>query len=88
MSHSNIAGTISDAAHDVMSSAKSTIADTASRVQDKATDLKKSTAKYVRDNNAREMFSDVQGLVKANPGKALVVAVVLGFFAGRMFKND
>ena len=88
MSQSTLVDSISDAAHDVLSSAKSSVADAASRVQHKATDMKKSSARYVRNNDASEMFSDMVGLVKAHPGKTLVAAVVLGFVAGQMFKRD
>ena len=88
MSASTIADSISDAAHDVMSSAGSVVSDAASRVHDKAADLKKSTARYIRKNDVSEMVSDAVGLVKAHPGKSLVVALVIGFVAGQMFKKE
>ena len=64
------------------------VADAASRVHDKAADLKKSTARYIRKNDVSEMVSDAVGLVKAHPGKSLVVALVIGFVAGQMFKKE
>lgn len=47
-----------------------------------------SSAKYVRKHDSRDMVHDIESLVKAHPGKALLGAVVLGFFAGRAFSRD
>jgi hypothetical protein len=47
-----------------------------------------SGAKYVRNNGGREMVGDIESLIKAHPGKALLGAIVLGFFAGRAFRRD
>lgn len=88
MSQTTLVDTLADAANDAMSSARSAVTDTASLVQGKAARLTKRTTKYVKNVDAREMVSDAVGLVKTNPGKALVVALVLGFVAGQMFKRD
>ena len=53
-----------------------------------AADSMHSTAKYVRKNDAREMVGDVETLIRRHPGKALLGAVILGFFAGRAFRRD
>jgi ElaB/YqjD/DUF883 family membrane-anchored ribosome-binding protein len=44
-----------------------------------------STATYVRDNDYTRMMSDVKTVVKNNPGRSLLVGVVIGFLTGRMF---
>jgi ElaB/YqjD/DUF883 family membrane-anchored ribosome-binding protein len=46
------------------------------------------TAKYVRKHDSRDMVHDIESLVRAHPGKALLGAVILGFFAGRAFSRD
>jgi len=46
------------------------------------------SAKYVRKHDSQDMVHDIESLVKAHPGKALLGAVVLGFFAGRAFSRD
>ena len=46
------------------------------------------SATYLRDNGPREMVSDIESLIKAHPGKSLIVAAVLGFLAGRAFRRD
>lgn len=46
------------------------------------------SAKYVRKHDSRDMVNDIESLIKAHPGKALLTAVVLGFFAGRAFSRD
>ena len=52
---------------------------------DRVTDLAHSTAdslgasaKYVRKHDSSAMVHDVESLIKAHPGKALLTAVVLG----------
>ncbi|MHB8837818.1 MAG: hypothetical protein ACYC7F_02570 [Gemmatimonadaceae bacterium] len=51
-------------------------------------DSLKSSAKYVRKHNAGRMVDDIESLIQAHPGKALLGAVLLGFFAGRAFRRD
>ncbi len=46
------------------------------------------TARYIRKNGAKEMASDVSELVKAHPGKALLVAAAVGFLAARAFRSS
>ena len=45
-------------------------------------------ANYIRTNGPREMANDIESIIKAHPGKALLGAVILGFFAGRAFRRD
>ena len=45
-------------------------------------------ADYVRDNDVRVMMTDVQKLVKNNPGVALLTAAALGFLIARTFSRD
>ena len=46
-----------------------------------------SGADYLRDSSAREMVDDAMGVVKNNPGVALLGAVALGFLVGRAFSS-
>lgn len=48
-----------------------------------------STAEYVRGNDLRKMMTDIEVLVKNNPGPSLLAMGVLGFVIGRAFsRND
>jgi hypothetical protein len=47
-----------------------------------------SSAKYLRKHDGDDMVRDLESLIKAHPGKALISAVVLGFVAGRAFRRD
>jgi ElaB/YqjD/DUF883 family membrane-anchored ribosome-binding protein len=53
-----------------------------------AADKLSATADYVRENDFSSMVKDVEGIVKKNPGPALVVAGVLGFLLARAFSSD
>ena len=53
-----------------------------------AADKLNATAGYVRQNDLNSMRSDVENLVKKNPGPSLLVAVALGFFIGRSLKGS
>ena len=53
-----------------------------------AADKLSATADYVRENDFSSMVNDVEGIVKKNPGPALVVAGVLGFLLARAFSSD
>ena len=62
---------------------------------DRVTEFARSTAdtlgasaKYIRKHDSHDMVHDIESLVKAHPGKALLGAVVVGFFAGRAFSRD
>lgn len=45
------------------------------------------TAKYLRDKNAKDMLSDLQGQIKANPMVFLIGALAFGFVTGRMLRR-
>lgn len=47
-----------------------------------------SAADYVRDTDVKSMLTDVQNLVKNNPGVALLTAAALGFLIARTFSRD
>lgn len=53
-----------------------------------AADQLSSTADYVRQHNVHRMISDVEAVVKNNPGPSLVVAAVFGFVVGRAMIRD
>jgi ElaB/YqjD/DUF883 family membrane-anchored ribosome-binding protein len=46
------------------------------------------TAEYVRDHDVNRMMSDVEELVKNNPGPSLLAAAVIGFLVGRAFTSN
>jgi ElaB/YqjD/DUF883 family membrane-anchored ribosome-binding protein len=45
-------------------------------------------ADYVREKDVKAMLTDVQQLVKNNPGVALLTAAALGFLIARTFSRD
>ena len=47
-----------------------------------------STAGYIREHDVRAMLSDVEDIVKRNPGPSLLIAVAIGFLIGRAFRED
>jgi ElaB/YqjD/DUF883 family membrane-anchored ribosome-binding protein len=53
-----------------------------------AADSLASTARYVREHQAKEMVGHVEGLIRAHPGKSLLAAVAIGFVAGRALRRD
>ena len=53
-----------------------------------AADKLSATADYVRQHDTRQMTTDLQTLVKRNPGPALVIAAAIGFVVGRAFSRD
>lgn len=46
------------------------------------------TAGYIRKHDVRAMLSDVEDIVKRNPGPSLLIAVAIGFLIGRAFRED
>ena len=85
------------AAADRLADAATTVRDRADevpggpRVQEfahAAADRLSSTADYLRDNDAARMKSDVETIVKNNPGPALLVAAMFGFLLGRALARD
>ena len=46
------------------------------------------TADYVRDHDVNRMMTDVETLVKNNPGPSLLAAAVIGFLVGRAFSSN
>lgn len=54
----------------------------------KAADALDSTANYLRENDVKSMLTDVQKIVKNNPGAALLIAAALGFLVARSLSRD
>ena len=52
-----------------------------------AADTVAASADYVRSHDTKAMMADVEAIVKANPGRSLAVAGVVGFLAGRAFRD-
>jgi ElaB/YqjD/DUF883 family membrane-anchored ribosome-binding protein len=51
-------------------------------------DKLESTAGYIREHDVKDMMSDVEDLVRRNPGPSLLIAATIGFFIGRAFRED
>jgi len=47
-----------------------------------------SAADYVRSHDANGMMSDVHGVVRRNPGTALLVAAAFGFVVAKLFSHS
>jgi hypothetical protein len=61
---------------------------TVSAFAHQAADKLGASADYVRGNKLSDMMSDLGNYVKANPGPALIGALVIGFCAGRMLRRN
>ncbi len=84
-------------------SAATTLSNAASAIEERATylpggqkvegmvrgaaDKVAATADYVRTHDSKAMMADVEALVKSHPGRSLAVAGVVGFLAGRAFRD-
>ena len=53
-----------------------------------AADRLSTAADYIRDHDAKRMMSDVETVVKNNPGPALLIAAAFGFVLGRALTRD
>ncbi|MBV9300637.1 MAG: YtxH domain-containing protein [Acidobacteriaceae bacterium] len=62
--------------------------ETVKSVAHSAAEKLESTAGYIREHDVRAMLSDVEEIVKRNPGPSLLVAVAIGFLIGRAFRED
>jgi hypothetical protein len=60
----------------------------ASSVAHSTADVLSSSADYIREHDLSDMMDDLMGVVKNNPGPALLGAVALGFLVGRAFSRD
>jgi hypothetical protein len=95
---SDVSSHVSEAFHDgriatadILDSAAAGVKSGGDRVADVAhatADSLGASAKYVRRNDGHDMVGDFESLIRKHPGKALLGAVVVGFFAGRMFRRD
>jgi ElaB/YqjD/DUF883 family membrane-anchored ribosome-binding protein len=62
--------------------------DTVRSVAHSTADKLESTAGYIRQHDVKAMMSDVEELVRRNPGPSLLIAATIGFFIGRAFRED
>ncbi len=53
-----------------------------------AADTLESTAGYIRQHDVKAMLSDMEDIVKRNPGPSLLIAATIGFLIGRAFRED
>ncbi len=51
-------------------------------------DTLESTAGYIREHDVKAMLSDVEDIVRRNPGPSLLIAATIGFLVGRTFRED
>jgi ElaB/YqjD/DUF883 family membrane-anchored ribosome-binding protein len=56
-------------------------------IANKAAGKVKDTAAYFRNRDVNAIVEDARKYVVANPGPALVGALVVGFFAGRLLRR-
>jgi ElaB/YqjD/DUF883 family membrane-anchored ribosome-binding protein len=84
-------------AADALQSAASTIhekaedlpgGETVKSVAHSAAEKLESTAGYIREHDVKAMLSDVEEIVKRNPGPSLLIAAAIGFLIGRAFRED
>lgn len=62
--------------------------ETVKSVAHSAADKLQSTAGYIREHDVQAMLSDVEDMVRRNPGPALLIAASIGFLIGRAFRED
>lgn len=62
--------------------------ETVRSVAHSAAEKLESTAGYIREHDVRGMVSDLEEVVKRNPGPSLLIAVAIGFLIGRAFRED
>jgi ElaB/YqjD/DUF883 family membrane-anchored ribosome-binding protein len=62
--------------------------ETVRSVAHSAADKLESTAGYIREKDVRAMLSDVENMVRRNPGPSLLIAAGIGFLIGRAFRED
>jgi len=82
---------------DVLESAASTVHKTAESlpggetvrsVAHSTAEKLESTAGYIREHDVKAMFSDVEDIVRRNPGPSLLIAAAIGFLIGRAFREE
>jgi ElaB/YqjD/DUF883 family membrane-anchored ribosome-binding protein len=61
--------------------------ETISAIAHSAADKLTTTADYVRQHDVNSMMTDVQEMVKKNPGPALLLSAGLGFLVARAFSS-
>lgn len=57
------------------------------RAAESAADAMESAADYVRDQDVRDMLTDVKQIVKRHPGATLLIAAALGLLLARTFSR-
>ena len=77
------AGEVADAAERKGAKIVEGIETAASAVRDRVDD----TVSYFRDHDARAVADDLKSYVKSHPTQALIGAIAIGFFAGRLIRR-
>jgi ElaB/YqjD/DUF883 family membrane-anchored ribosome-binding protein len=86
-SRTSVASSLQSAATTLHQKADSGV-QAAGNVAHSAADKLEAVAGYMRDNDTKKMMADVEEVVKKNPGRSLLVAVAVGFLAGRALRNS
>lgn len=58
----------------------------AGEVAHRAADAMESTARYLRDNDAQRLQSDLEGMVKSNPLQTLLIGAAAGWIVGKILR--
>lgn len=103
-SMSDMARTATQTVDDGRQTAAERLGSTASAIRDRADQLPggpkvqqfahaaaerlSTTADYVRSHDAKRMLTDVERVIKNNPGSSLVIAAAFGFVLGRALTRD
>lgn len=56
-------------------------------VTHRVADRVESASRYVRDNDSRDMLSDVEAMVRRHPTRSLLAVLVIGFLAGKALRD-
>jgi len=86
-SRTSVASSLHSAATTLHQKADSSV-QAAGSVAHSAADKLEAVAGYMRDNDTKQMMADVEEVVKKNPGRSLLVAVAVGFLAGRALRHN
>ncbi len=62
--------------------------ETVKSVAHSAAEKLESTAGYIREHDVKAMLSDMEEIVKRNPGPSLLIAAAIGFLIGRAFREE
>lgn len=59
-----------------------------SKVTHEVADKVENASRYIRQNDAKDMLSDVESMVRAHPTRSLLAVLAVGYLAGRALRRD